>query len=87
MTSTDWIDISEPYYSFHGYRLTFTWKGATDNRAVTMYYLYRNGQMISGCGSNANAMILCATTKGNTYTFRAKDAAGNYSPDSNSFVF
>ena len=62
---------------------TLSWSGATDNVGVTGYDVYRNSTLIGSTASlTYNATGLSAST---TYSFyvKAKDAAGNVSPNSN----
>jgi chitodextrinase len=61
-----------------------SWSGATDNVAVTGYDVFRNGSLI-GSTTTATTFAVTGLTASTTYTFnvRAKDAAGNVSPNSN----
>jgi hypothetical protein len=60
-----------------------SWSGATDNVAVTGYDVYQGASLI---GSTASASYtVTSLTPSTTYSFsvKAKDAAGNVSPSSN----
>ena len=84
--STDSIAPTAAALAASGTTTTTTnlsWSGATDNVAVTGYDVYQNGVFKASTASTTYSVTgLTATT---TYTFmvRAKDAAGNVSPDSN----
>ncbi|WP_026316574.1 carbohydrate binding domain-containing protein [Actinokineospora enzanensis] len=61
--------------------VSLSWDASTDNVGVTGYDVVRDGQVTSVSGTSATVGGLSAST---TYRFtvRAKDAAGNASPDS-----
>jgi chitodextrinase len=61
-----------------------SWSGATDNVGVTGYDVLRNGTII-GSTTTATTFTVTGLTASTTYTFnvRAKDAAGNFSVNSN----
>ena len=61
-----------------------SWTGATDNVAVTGYDVLRNGALI-GSTTTATTFAVTGLTFSTAYTFnvRAKDAAGNFSLNSN----
>lgn len=64
-------------------KVTLNWTAATDNVNISGYNVYRNGVLLGTVPSNvANISGLSRNT---TYQFyvRAKDAAGNLSPNSN----
>ncbi|HEY5835818.1 discoidin domain-containing protein [Streptomyces sp.] len=66
-------------------QIKLTWNAATDNVGVTAYDIYANGVLRTSVAGN----VLTYTdtqpdTATVTYVVRAKDAAGNQSPDSNS---
>jgi endo-1,4-beta-xylanase len=84
-SASGWIDISEPYYSFHGYRISLKWNVPQDDLGIKTYRVYVNGQFKAG--SNSTNMDFCVTSHGYTYTVYAVDSGGNYSPVSNSYTF
>lgn len=62
------------------------WNASTDNVAVKSYYIYRNSSYI---GSTLTATFKTSgLTSGTTYNFtvKARDAAGNFSPPSNTLT-
>lgn len=64
--------------------VSLAWNASSDNVGVTGYDVYRNGTYVTSVtGTTATVSGLSPNT---TYTFtvKAKDAAGNYSPASNS---
>lgn len=66
--------------------VSLVWMEATDNKAVTGYEIYRNGQFVgTTIGSNATAYTVTGLMPGTTgsYTVTAKDLAGNLSAPSN----
>jgi chitodextrinase len=84
----DTIAPTAPTLSASGTTQTTTnlsWSGATDNVAVTGYDVLRNGTLI-GSTTTATTFAVTGLTASTTYSFtvRAKDAANNVSPDSNS---
>ena len=65
-------------------RVDLSWTPATDNRGVTNYEIYRDGQLLSTTGnvtSFSDTTVSSQTTY--QYTVKALDAAGNRSPASN----
>lgn len=65
--------------------IQLTWTAATDNIGVTGYVLFRNGAevtSVSGSTLSYKDLGLAASTL-YTYTVRARDAAGNVGPASN----
>ncbi|MGI5445931.1 discoidin domain-containing protein [Streptomyces sp. CA-243310] len=65
-------------------RITLTWKAATDNVAVTGYDVYADNQLRTSVAGNVTTYTDTQPTGANvTYHVRAKDAAGNQSPNSN----
>lgn len=64
--------------------ITLSWAAATDNVAVTGYELKRNGSVIAtaGPGSLSYTDTKLAAATSYSYTLRARDAAGNWSPNS-----
>ena len=86
-SAPDTIAPTAPSLSASGTTQTTTnlsWSGATDNVAVTGYDVFRNGSLI-GSTTTATTFAVTGLTASTTYTFnvRAKDAAGNVSPNSN----
>ncbi|MFJ1866314.1 discoidin domain-containing protein [Streptomyces sp. NPDC088097] len=66
-------------------QVKLTWKDATDNTAVTGYDVYANNQLRSTVAGNVTTFTDTQPTGTSvTYFVRAKDAAGNQSPNSNS---
>lgn len=66
--------------------LTLTWTAATDNVGVTGYDVYRGASLVgSVIGTLFNATGLTQATQ-YTYTIKAKDAAGNVSPGTQTTV-
>lgn len=64
---------------------TLTWAGTTDNTAVTGYDVY-NGPVLAGSvGATTTTFALTGLSQGSPYVYsvRARDAAGNSSPTSN----
>ncbi|MEV6572274.1 discoidin domain-containing protein [Streptomyces sp. NPDC051577] len=65
-------------------QIKLTWKAATDNVAVTGYDVYANNQLRTSVAGNVTTYTDTQPTGANvTYHVRAKDAAGNQSPNSN----
>jgi chitodextrinase len=76
-----------PTLTFSGTTSTSTilsWSGATDNISVTGYNIYQGVTQI-GTTTSATTFTVTGLTPSTTYTFtvKAKDAAGNLSPNSN----
>ncbi len=66
-------------------RVDLSWTPATDNRGVTNYEIYRDGNLLATTGnvtSFSDTTVSPQTTY--EYTVKALDAAGNRSPASNS---
>ncbi|MER5478916.1 discoidin domain-containing protein [Streptomyces sp. NPDC002734] len=65
-------------------QIRLTWKAATDNVGVTAYDVYANGELLTSVSGDITAYT--DTRPANqtvSYRVRARDAAGNQSPDSN----
>lgn len=66
-------------------QIRLTWQAATDNVAVTGYDVYANNALRTSVAGDVTAYTDTQPTGANvTYHVRAKDAAGNQSPNSNS---
>ncbi|MFE2477358.1 discoidin domain-containing protein [Streptomyces sp. NPDC059389] len=66
-------------------QIKLTWKAATDNTAVTGYDVYANNQLRTSVAGDVTTYTDTQPTGTSvTYRVRARDAAGNQSPDSNS---
>ncbi|MEU3252330.1 discoidin domain-containing protein [Streptomyces sp. NPDC006997] len=66
-------------------RIKLTWTAASDNRGVTAYDVYANNTLRASVGGDATTYTdTQPATSTVTYQVRAKDAAGNTSPPSNS---
>ncbi|GHI86955.1 discoidin domain-containing protein [Streptomyces xanthophaeus] len=66
-------------------QIKLTWQASTDNVGVTGYDVYANNQLRTSVAGNVTTYTDTQPTGANvTYHLRAKDAAGNQSPDSNS---
>ncbi|MBZ5737834.1 fibronectin type III domain-containing protein [Nocardioides mangrovi] len=65
-----------------GTRATLRWSAATDNVAVTAYWVYRGSTRVATLGASARSYAATGLVSGRSYTFRvvARDAAGNQSP-------
>ena len=61
--------------------LVLSWSGASDNKGITGYKLYRNGSMFAEPEGTATSYTITGLTPGTEYTFsiQAGDAAGNWS--------
>jgi chitodextrinase len=84
--STDTTAPTPPTLSASGTTQTSTnlsWSGATDNVAVTGYDVFRDNVLLGS--TNGLTFAVTGLTASTSYTFnvRAKDAAGNISPNSN----
>jgi len=73
--------------------VNLAWQAATDNVAVTGYYVYRNDSFLKALPASAsgfidNTVTPSTSTSSNSYTYdvRARDAAGNISAASTIFV-
>ncbi|MCR2806562.1 NPCBM/NEW2 domain-containing protein [Paenibacillus soyae] len=67
--------------------VSLSWSASTDNKAVTGYEVYRNGILIgttSGAASTIYEVTGLLPGTSNTFTVKAKDAAGNASEGSGS---
>jgi hypothetical protein len=65
-------------------QIRLSWTASTDNVGVTGYNIYRNGQLASTvAGTVLTYTETQPTTSTLEYFVRARDAAGNESPDSN----
>jgi cellulose 1,4-beta-cellobiosidase len=62
-----------------GTRATLRWQAATDNVAVTGYWVYRGTTRVAQLGASARSYAVTSLRSGTTYSFRvaARDAAGN----------
>ncbi|WP_460650156.1 discoidin domain-containing protein [Kribbella endophytica] len=66
-------------------QIRLTWTASTDNVGVTGYDLYANGQLRTSLGGGVTTYTDTQPASTSvTYFVRAKDAAGNQSPNSNS---
>ncbi|MFJ8078145.1 fibronectin type III domain-containing protein [Streptomyces sp. NPDC096176] len=66
--------------------VSLTWERATDDTGVTSYDIYQEDSRIHSVSGNAATARVTGLRAGTVYTFtvRARDAAENSSPDSNS---
>lgn len=65
--------------------IRLTWAAATDNVGVTAYDVYANGELLTSVGGTVLAYTdVRPPNQTVTYHVRARDAAGNQSPNSNS---
>ncbi|SDU61956.1 discoidin domain-containing protein [Jiangella alkaliphila] len=65
--------------------IRLTWAAATDNVGVTAYDVYANGELLTSVGGTVLAYTdVRPPDQTVTYHVRARDAAGNQSPNSNS---
>jgi chitodextrinase len=60
-----------------------SWSGATDNVAVTGYDVYSNSTFLGSTSATTYAVSGLTAATAYTFNVRAKDAAGNVSPNSN----
>ncbi|WP_176953662.1 discoidin domain-containing protein [Streptomyces indicus] len=66
-------------------QIKLTWDAATDNTGVTAYDVYANGELRSTVGGSIRTYTDTQPADATvTYHVRARDAAGNTSPNSNS---
>lgn len=67
---------------------TLSWTAATDNVAVTGYDIYQNGIKINAATVTSTSFAVTGLTAATAYNYFvvAKDAAGNLSPNSNTFI-
>ncbi|MEW2545434.1 discoidin domain-containing protein [Streptomyces sp. NPDC047002] len=66
-------------------QVKLTWQASSDDKGVTGYDVYRNGQLLGSAAGSATSYTDANAGSGTvTYVVRAKDAAGNVSGDSNS---
>lgn len=66
-------------------QIKLTWNAATDNTGVTGYDVYANNQLRTSVAGNVTTYTDAQPASASvTYYVRAKDAAGNQSPNSNS---
>ncbi|MFG2996506.1 discoidin domain-containing protein [Streptomyces sp. NPDC048340] len=66
-------------------RIKLTWQASTDDTGVTGYDVYANNQLRTSVAGNATTYTDTQPAGASvTYYVRAKDAAGNQSPNSNS---
>lgn len=68
--------------------LVLSWSGASDNKGVAGYRLYRNGSVLAELEGTAGSYTVSGLTAGTEYTFliQAGDAAGNWSTGGPSVV-
>jgi chitodextrinase len=69
--------------SLSGFTVRLAWSGATDNVAVTGYTVYRGGAALATTTSPSYTDLTPPLARASSYTVRARDAAGNVSPASN----
>lgn len=62
---------------------TLTWTASTDNFGVTGYDVYQGGSLAGSTTSTAYTATGLSPSSSYTFTVKAKDAAGNVSPSSN----
>lgn len=69
-------------------RMNIDWPAASDNKGVTGYDLFRDGQKINSSNITSTGWVDIGLTPATSYTYyyRAKDAAGNLSQNSGSVV-
>ncbi len=87
--STDTIAPTAPTLSASGTTQTSTnlsWSGATDNVGVTGYDVYRGTTLLGSTTSLTFAVTGLTASTSYTFNVRAKDAAGNMSPNSNTIT-
>ncbi len=60
-----------------------SWSGATDNVAVTGYDVYKEGSLLGSTAASTYAVTGLSASTNYAFTVKAKDAAGNISPASN----
>ena len=62
-------------------RITLTWNAATDNVAVTRYWLYRGTTRVAVLAASSRSYANTGLRSGTSYSYRlvALDAAGNQS--------
>ncbi|UPT72188.1 MAG: M12 family metallo-peptidase [Flavobacterium sp. JAD_PAG50586_2] len=66
-----------------GTSTNLSWSGATDNIAVTGYDVYKDGVLLGATSATTYAVSGLANSTTYAFIVRAKDAAGNASPNSN----
>ena len=84
--STDAIAPTAPTLVASGTTQTSTvlsWSGATDNVAVTGYDVYRGTTLLGSTATTTYTVSALTASTAYTFKVRAKDAAGNFSLDSN----
>ncbi|WP_333599496.1 GEVED domain-containing protein [Flavobacterium sp.] len=84
--STDTVAPTAPTLTASGTTQTTTnlsWSGATDNVAVTGYDVYKDGVLLGSTASTTYAVSGLTASTTYAFTVKAKDAAGNASPASN----
>lgn len=62
---------------------TLSWSGATDNIGVSAYEIYKDGVLLTTVTSSPYTVNGLSSSTTYTFTIKAKDAAGNTSPNSN----
>lgn len=83
---TDTVAPTAPTLAASGTTATSTnlsWSGATDNVAVTGYDVYMNGSVIGNTASTTYTVTGLSPATTYSFSIKAKDAAGNTSPFSN----
>jgi hypothetical protein len=70
--------------ALHATKVTLSWEPSTDNHAVAGYQVFRDGARIADLSAVFNSWMDDAVKPGTTYryTVKARDIAGNLSPDS-----
>lgn len=82
----DTIAPTAPTLSASGTTQTATalsWSGATDNINVTGYDVYKDGNLLASTSSTSYTVNSLNASSTYSFTVKAKDAAGNISPASN----
>jgi chitodextrinase len=74
------------YTAFSKTKITLAWTASTDNVAVAGYRVYRNGVLWATVSGTTTSYTGNRQNKVYTYTVVAFDAAGNFSPASNSLT-
>ncbi|MCA6066339.1 M12 family metallo-peptidase [Chryseobacterium sp. RG1] len=84
--SSDTVAPTAPTLAASGTTSTSTnlsWSGATDNVAVTGYDVYQGASLIGSTASTSYTVTSLTPSTTYSFTVKAKDAAGNASPSSN----
>lgn len=66
-------------------QVSLNWSASTDNVGVTGYQIYRNGGLLNSVSGSTLSYSDTSVTSGTNYSYyvKARDAAGNVSPQSN----